>query len=90
MKTVVVMDQFYSPSPYYLQTCQQNGTPYTWKEFVQHVEEGKYNFDAARPARPKVEEIDETTYKCEWATTVFAEDANGNVSVLMAKWDSSG
>jgi hypothetical protein len=87
LRAVVILDQFFAPSPYWLSQQRDAGTPYRWADFLVHLGEDKYTVPGWRT--PTVQQVDAQTFRCPWASTVVAEDEDGNVIAWRTNWDSS-
>lgn len=84
---VVILDQFTGPSPYELNKLRIEGTPLKWEEFLSQALNGEFNGTVSwRHARF----TDELQPRLDMAESAYRADAQNNVELFNAKWDSSG
>lgn len=86
---VVILDQFCGLTPYLLENFRKDGKNFRVSDF----EVGGSMHDLCTPSprkKPRVENIDPSTYELEECTTVLEEDLDGVLKVWRYRWDSSG
>jgi hypothetical protein len=86
LRDVVVCDQFFGPTPYWLSQQREKGTPYRWTDFLAELD--RWATPGWNP--PTVQSVDEATFRTPWASTVLSSDERGHVIAWRMSWDSSG
>jgi len=89
LRTVIVMSQFYGPSPYRLQQLEEAKTPLMFTQLRTDVEHMLRVQPNPAFGRPEIKEVD-GAFEPPYATTTYIEGPEGQVVVWKTKWDSSG